>query len=131
MLFFKCTIIYKRFRLCVLIYDITDKSSFDFIKDNWYKVIRSEFEEIKLIYLIGNKLDLEEENYCHFRGREVKREVSKEEAFQFSKENNLRYFEISCKENTNIKIFLDDLIEEISKIKKYYLLNSNYVKKKK
>ena len=24
----------------VLIYDITDKSSFDFIKDNWYKVIR-------------------------------------------------------------------------------------------
>ena len=55
--------------------------------------------ECELIYLIGNKIDLNE-----------RREVDKEEANEFAKSENLRFFEISCKTGEGIKEFMDDLI---------------------
>ena len=89
---------------CLVIgYDITKKYSFDEIKNMWYpKAI--EFNACNLIYLIGNKLDLNEN-----------REVKKEEAFEFAKSNNLRFFEISCKTGEGMKEFLDDLVHNILK----------------
>ena len=75
----------------------------------WYKSIL-DFKEIQLIYLIGNKLDL-------ISNGKRKREVYEEEALKFSIEHNLRYFEISCLEKTNIEKFFSDLVDEISKIK--------------
>ena len=49
--------------------------------------------------MIGNKKDLES-----------KREVSEEEAIDYAEENNLRFFEISCKTGEGIEEFLDDLV---------------------
>ena len=99
----------KKSDCAILIYDVTDKNSFDFVIQQWYKSIL-DFKEIQLIYLIGNKLDL-------ISNGKRKREVYEEEALKFSIEHNLRYFEISCLEKTNIEKFFSDLVDEISKIK--------------
>mgnify|MGYP002627466855 CR=1 FL=1 len=57
------------------------------------------------MYLIGNKADL-------FDEEEVEEDMAKE----FAKENNLRFFVTSCKQNYGIQNFLDDLIHEIIQI---------------
>ena len=105
----------------ILMYDITHEDSFYYwIKERWYPTIVVEFKQIKLIYLIGNKIDQEEN-----------RIVDKEEVLEFAKENNLKYFEISCKNNTGVKRFLYDLFNETSKIEKYKPKNTVLKKKKK
>ena len=87
----------------VLGFDITNKSSFDEIKEFYLPYVKNN-SNIKLIYLIGNKIDLYEE-----------RQVSKKEAIDFSKKNNLRYFETSCNIGYGIKNFMEDLSNEIIK----------------
>ena len=57
-----------------------------------------------MIYLVGNKIDLEEE-----------RTVSKEKSKNYAKKNNLRYFEVSCLNKQGIQEFFDDLINELIK----------------
>ena len=88
----------------VLGYDITDKRSFDSLSGWIEKIKENSINTIKLIYLIGNKIDLEES-----------RKVNKEEGQRFAKENNLRFFEVSCKTGEGIGVFLDDLKNEITK----------------
>ena len=84
---------------CVIIgYDINNKNNFKEAKNYWYPIAK-QIEGCKLIYLIANKIDLNE-----------KKEVSREEANEFAKSENLRFFEISCKTGEGIKEFLDDLI---------------------
>ena len=82
------------FRGCnvaIFVFDVTNKNSFTNIPIwlNLYKEVNT--ENSKRV-LIGNKIDL------------GKREVSREEAENFAKENNLQYFEISVKENKDTQI---------------------------
>ena len=100
----------KRCDCTILVFDVNDKKSFEDVKmfnNEW----KDKFKNIKLFYLIGNKIDLTINN-------EIEREVSKEEALILAKENNWRYFETSCKDNIGIAEFNIDLINEIIKIKK-------------
>ena len=84
---------------CAIIgYDINNKKNFEEAKNFWYPTAK-QIDECELIYLIGNKIDLNE-----------RREVDKEEANEFAKSENLRFFEISCKTGEGIKEFMDDLI---------------------
>ena len=94
-------IIYKNSDCIVLGYDITFKSSFEDAKNCWYPIIKI-FS--KLIYLIGCKKDLYEN-----------RKVSSDEAEEFAKENNLRFFEVSNINNIGIDEFVEDLTNEIIK----------------
>ena len=87
----------------VLGYDITDRNSFD-VLSGWINMIKENNKNVKLIYLIGNKMDLEES-----------RKISQEEGKIFAKDNNLRFFEVSCKTGEGISEFLDDLRNEITK----------------
>ena len=80
----------------ILIYDITNKNSFNGLQ-NWIDIIKEEITFEIPIILFGNKNDLE-----------FSREVSKEEAEKFSKENNFMFFECSAKEvsqNNLINVF--------------------------
>ena len=54
------------------------------------------------MYLIGCAIDLDEY-----------RTVSSEEAEEFAEENNLRFFEVSNKDNTGIDEFVEDLANQI------------------
>ena len=89
---------------CVIIgYDINNKTNFEEAKNNWYLEAKK-IKEFKLMYFIGNKIDLNE-----FR------EVDKEEANEFAKSNNLRFFEISCKTGEGIEEFYNDLVLNLLK----------------
>ena len=63
-----------------------------------------EEKSCNLIYFIANKIDL-------FNQKQVKRE----EAIEFTKKENLRFFEISCITDTGIKEFIDDLVLNLIK----------------
>ena len=90
---------------CIILgFDITLKKTFFEIKNYWCLTAKK-YSSTKLIYLIGNKVD-----------KYLDREVDEEEARTFAKENNLRYFEISCKTGEGIPSFFNDLIAEIVKI---------------
>ena len=82
------------------------KKTFNEVKNYWYPTAKSSFNA-KLIYLIGNFID-----------RENDREVNEKEAKTYAKENNLRYFETSCKTKKGRKEFWNELVNEIIKIKK-------------
>ena len=86
----------------VLGYDITSKESYDNI-NIWYKLSKK-YSETNLIYLVPNKIDLYES-----------KAVDEEEARNYARENNMRFFPISCKTTTGIKEFINDLISEIIK----------------
>ena len=90
---------------CVVLgYDITRLNTFNEIKNYWLNCAR-EHTETQLMYLIGNKADLFDEE-----------EVDENIVREFAYENNLRFFKTSCKLNTGIQNFLDDLIHEIIQI---------------
>ena len=96
--------LYLRDSDCLVIgYDINNKKNFEEAKNYWYPLVK-EREECNLIYLIGNKIDLNE-----------RREVEREEAIEFAKSKNLRFFEISCKTGEGIKEFFDDLVHNLLK----------------
>ena len=87
---------------CIVIgFDVTNKRTFDEVKNYWFPYAKK-ISNAKLIYLIGNKIDLNEE-----------REVNKREAKKYAKENNLRYFETSCLNGKGVKEFVDDLSQQI------------------
>ena len=89
---------------CIIFgYDVTKRTSFDSIKTFWYDYAL-DVSSTNLFYLLGNKIDLINE-----------REVSKIVAYNYCKEKNIRYFEISCLTSTGIKEFLDDLTNELIK----------------
>ena len=74
--------------LVFLVYDISSKISFEHLP-NWIKFIES--IEKTTIVICGNKIDLQE------------REVTKEEGEIFAKDKKLVFFEVSAKENKNMK----------------------------
>jgi small GTP-binding protein len=85
--------------IIILGYDITDKESFNNIKNFWFPNIKNKLNKIKKFYLIGNKVDLEEE-----------RLVLREEAEKFAIENNFSFFEVSAYYYINVKELLSDFI---------------------
>ena len=81
----------KNMQGIILMYDITDKSSFDSIID-WI----SDVKEIKgdnfPMILVGNKIDLNES-----------REVTEEMGNELAEKNQIEFFETSNKDGTNIQ----------------------------
>ena len=77
----------------IFVFDITDKSSFDDVKNKYYT--SAESLDIKINHfwvLVGNKSDLR-----------YKRKVTYEEANSFANEKNMKYFEISVKSGDNME----------------------------
>ena len=80
----------KKVNGIILIYDITDKSSFEVIPDWIESIQESKGSDFPLI-LLGNKLDKEDE-----------RKVSKEEGKNLADKYKIEFFETSNKNGTNI-----------------------------
>ena len=86
----------------VIGFEVTYYPSFQEVRD-WYDIVKKNCNA-KIIYLIGNKIDLFES-----------RKINEEEARNLAKELNLRYFEISCATGKGIDEFMDDLKNELIK----------------
>jgi Ras-related protein Rab-1A len=82
---------YKSAHAIIILYDITEQSSFEHIK-NWMVEIEKFVKQGVLKLIVGNKKDLED-----------KRQVSKEEAEAFAKNNGVKFLEVSAKDNINIE----------------------------
>ena len=94
---------YKGAHAILIVFDITDRDSFDHIR-NWMADIDKFAKEGVLMILVGNKCDLSN-----------KRQVTMEEAKEIANKYGIKYIETSAKDTINI----DDLFISTAK----YLLS--------
>ena len=91
---------YRKADCCLLVYDISDKYSFDQLKDYFIETIKEKCKKNIQIILLGNKTDLED-----------KRQVSAEEGANLALANNYIFLETSCLKNKNVADAFETLIE--------------------
>jgi small GTP-binding protein len=83
---------YRKATGVLIVYDITNRTSFDNLK-KWIDEVNDNSDNSIEIVIIGNKKDLDDD-----------RQVSFEEAIEFAKIHNLKLFETSAKENEDNNI---------------------------
>ena len=95
---------YKGSHGILLLYDITKLNSFENIRE-WIKDIREEVYEKAIIFLIGNKIDKNEE-----------RVITTEQGEKLAKEYDLPFFEASAKSGENVDEVFKALYNKISEV---------------
>jgi Ras-related protein Rab-11A len=93
-------VFYKSANVCILVYDITRKESFDELKEYWIDEIKENTNADTILAVIGNKSDLYEHE-----------EVKKKEGTEFAKEIGAIFKLASAKKNIGI----EELFETIGK----------------
>ena len=89
----------------VLVFDLTDRNSFEKIRE-WVKQIQSYTQKESIaIVLLGNKCDAEN------------KAVTSQEANEIANEYNMKFFETSAMNNINIEESFTQLSTQIMKIK--------------
>ena len=88
----------------ILVYDISNESSFETLK-NWMDDIKENSKNKIEVIIIGNKLDLE-------------RQVEKKRLEQFAEEYKVPYFETSAKTGEGVEESFNKLIDNLSKKEK-------------
>ena len=103
---------YKGAKGAFIVYDITRKSTFDNI-DKWIGDLKNNGDENMIVYLVGNKSDLND-----------MREVRKDEAMTKSEKFNIAFSETSALYGDNIHKIFQDLMEKVY-INFYRNVNTN------
>ena len=85
----------------LLVYDITDKDTFEGVKV-WIKSIKEESGDSRPIILLGNKSDLND-----------KRMIKKEVGEDFAENEGIKFYETSCKTGENVEKAINDLVKQI------------------
>ena len=107
---------YRNTTATILVFSKTNRSSFDNL-GMWIKDIKNNTEQDMPIFLVGNKCDEEKK----------KVEVNKEEAEEFSKQYNLKYF---CESSAKTGYNFNQIFEEVAKVVyKDFCLKRNTIKK--
>ena len=91
---------YRKASCCLLVYDITDRKSFEDCEKYYNEKIKEYCKKDINIILLGNKTDLENE-----------RKIPSEEGANFALKNNYIFMETSCLKNTNVADAFSTLIE--------------------
>ena len=82
---------YKDSLIVILVYDITNKESFDDLKNLWYNDLKRYGEKYSVLGIVGNKSDLFENEA-----------VPEEEARKFAEEKNAEFMVVSAKTGDNV-----------------------------
>ena len=93
---------YKGANGIILIYDVTNKQSYENVK-NWLTQIKEEATPNVIIYLAGNKIDVEEEQ----------RVITTEDGQKIADEYKLPFKETSAKNGINVNEIFQELVEKI------------------
>ena len=93
--------LYKGAEVAFLVFDVTDKSSFDDIKDYWINECKKSCDKNCKYVLIGNKFDLEKNMFKH----------GVKNGLNVIDSNITKQYFISCKENEKIDFIFDELSE--------------------
>ena len=99
---------YKDAKVVLLVYDITNKKSFDALREYWLNEIKTALGDEPVLGLVGNKTDLSNN-----------KEVGENEAQKFAEDNNLKFKLCSSKDDPkNFNLFLRSLVKEYIKKRK-------------
>ncbi len=96
---------YKGANGIILIYDVTNIETFENVK-NWIAQIKEEANSNVIIYLAGNKIDVEEENKV----------VKTEDGQKIADELNIKFYETSAKNGINVNEIFEDLVKKIDEV---------------
>ena len=105
----------------LIIYDITNEASYNNLK-SWVKLIKEECGKHMQLIILGNKSDLNDE-----------RKISKDEAINYAKEQNIEYIETSSKTGENVKkavtMICENILEnkELNDSSSFVLDNSSFL----
>ena len=88
---------YKDAAIAILVYDITQKQSFESIKSYWYEQVKENGEKTVVLGIVGNKSDLYEQE-----------EVPENEARQFAQSIGAIFALTSAKMNTGVDALFED-----------------------
>ena len=90
-------IFYKNCCVGILVYDVTNKKSFQSIKEYWYNELKENTDPNIIFNIVGNKIDLFEDEV-----------VNENEVKEFAKSINAGFYLTSAKQNVDItKLFLE------------------------
>ena len=92
---------YKDAFIVILVYDISNKESFEDLKKIWYNDLIRYGEKCTVISIVGNKIDLYE-----------KEEVTENEGRAFAKEKKALFMQVSAKNDDNITVLFNALISK-------------------
>ena len=95
------SLFYKDALICVLVYDVTKKTSFIQVKEYWYNSVKQNGMKDVIIAIVGNKCDLFEEE-----------EVSQEDGKHFGESINAIFKVVSAKEGIGIDKLFEEIIEK-------------------
>ena len=107
------SIFLKGSNMIVMVYDITNKQSFEEMKNYWYKTIIDNSSINPIIGIAANKSDLYE-----------KEEVNKDEGYNYANDINAIFKETSALSFDSINQLIDEMCEE------YWKINGNEIIKK-
>jgi small GTP-binding protein len=93
---------YKGANGIILIYDVTNMQTYENVK-NWISQIKEEANPNVIIYLVGNKIDVPDDQ----------RLVKAEDGQKIADEFNLPFNEASAKDGTNVNVIFQELLEQI------------------
>ena len=90
---------YKDSHIVLLVYDITNRESFEDLKNVWYNDLKKYGEQYTVLAVVGNKCDMYEEENT----------VPEEEARKFAEEKNAEFMLVSAKTGDNINVLFNIL----------------------
>ena len=92
---------YRDSYVVILVYDISNKQSFENLKNLWFKDLKTFGERYTVLAIVGNKSDLFEEE-----------EVPEDEARKFAEEQEAIFMLVSAKNGDNINLLFTTLISK-------------------
>ena len=96
-------IFYKDAKIIIFVYDITEKHSFESLKQYWYKEVLTHCTNNPIFAVVGNKIDLYENEK---KGYE-------KEAKKWANSINAPFFTTSAKSNIGIDLLFDEVGKKI------------------
>ncbi len=98
---------YRGVHLSVIVYDITDRNSFDGVV-SWYEQAEKFGREPMLKFLVGNKSDLED-----------KRVVEYQEGKQFADNFNMEFIEVSANDKPSVDTLFIKIMDTVDNVDIY------------
>ena len=92
---------YKDAYIVILVYDITNKKSFEEIENVWYPSVKEHGEKYSVLAVVGNKCDLYENE-----------EVKENEAREYAQQIGATFMLVSAKSGDNIDLLFDTLVKQ-------------------
>ena len=95
-------IFYQDAKIILLVYDVTEKSSFEALKDYWYNEIKENSPSESIIIIVGNKYDMFENE-----------EVNEDDVNNYCKNINVLFQKTSAQSGEGVRELFDMIGEQV------------------